>query len=65
MSYITGKPSIRYRFKDRMNCVFFRDFRSDWEAEIWHERNKFRYAIEEYGSVGKTHKENKINFFTN
>ena len=46
------KPVVQYRFKDNMNCVFFRNFRTDREARLWYERNKTIYSIKEFGSMG-------------
>ena len=46
------KPLLRYRFKDSMGCVFFREFQTDREARLWHERNKVIYSIREFGNVG-------------
>lgn len=45
------KPLIKYRFKDRIGCVFFRTFHNDHEARMWYELNKVGYALKEFGSV--------------
>lgn len=50
------KPLVKYRFKDRMDCVFFKTFRTDREARLWYERNKIGYALKEFGSIGMTYK---------
>lgn len=50
--YANLKPMIRYRFKDRMNCVFFRDFKTDHEARLWFERNKIDFALKELSNLG-------------
>ena len=49
--YSRIKPLIKYRFKDRMDCVFFKTFHTDHEARLWFERNKDGYALNEFGSV--------------
>lgn len=47
-----NKPLIQYRFKDRMNCVFFREFSTDREARLWYDRNKVTYQLKELSAVG-------------
>lgn len=56
MRFGKTKPLIKYRFKDRMDCVFFKTFRTDREARLWYERNKIGYALKEFGSIGMTYK---------
>lgn len=56
MRYFRIKPLVRYRFKDRMDCVFFRTFRTDREARLWFENNKVAYQLKEFGSMGLTYK---------
>ena len=51
-----AKPLIKYRFKDKMDCVFYLTFRTDKEARLWYERNKVGYALKEFGNVGITYK---------
>lgn len=51
-----AKPLIKYRFKDKMGCVFYLMFRTDREARLWYERNKVGYALKEFGNVGITYK---------
>lgn len=50
--FASRKPLVRYRFKDRMNCVFYQSFRTDREARLWYERNKVVYCLKEFGSLG-------------
>ena len=50
--FASRKPLVRYRFKDRMNCVFYQSFRTDHEARLWYERNKVTYCLKEFGSLG-------------
>ena len=56
MRYGRVKPLIKYRFKDRMDCVFFKTFRNDHEARMWFEQHKVGYALKEFGSVCITYK---------
>lgn len=56
MHYGRIKPLIKYRFKDRMDCVFFKTFRTDREARLWFEQHKVGYALKEFGSVCITYK---------
>ena len=52
MRRFASKPLVRYRFKDQMNCVFFKNFHTDREARLWFERYKTVYALKELNSVG-------------
>ena len=63
MKRFKTKPLIKYRFKDSMGCVFFRSFRTDREAHLWYERNRFDYAIKEFGSMGYTFKSRNLDSF--
>lgn len=56
MRYGRIKPLIKYRFKDRMGCVFFRTFHNDHEARMWFEQHKVGYALKEFGGVCITYK---------
>ena len=49
--YSIRKPTVKYRFKDRMGCVWYRMFMTDREARLWYERNKVYYEIVEYGNA--------------
>ena len=55
MKAYTRKPMLKYRFKDRMNCVFFKHFHTDREARLWYERNKAGYMLKEFGSMETKH----------
>lgn len=46
------RQMIQYRFKDSMNCVFFRSFYTAREAHLWYERNKVVYSIREFSCMG-------------
>ena len=59
MAYNT-KMRVKYRFKDRMGCVFFREFHTDKEARLWYERNKVAYSIKEFGSIGVVYMANAL-----
>lgn len=50
--YAKRKSLIRYRFKDSMGCVFFKEFQTDREARLWFDRNKQTYSLKELGSMG-------------
>lgn len=52
--YGNQKPLVRYRFKDNMGCVFFKNFRTDREARMWYEQNKYGYYIKEFGRLGES-----------
>ena len=52
--YAKRKSLIRYRFKDSMGCVFFKEFQTDREARLWFDRNKQAYSLKELGSMGTT-----------
>lgn len=41
------KPLVKYRFKDSMGCVFFREFHTGKEARLWFERNKVGFMLKE------------------
>ena len=45
------KPMVKYRFKDKMGCVWFKVFMTDREARLWYERNKAYYEIVEFGNA--------------
>ena len=49
--YSKAKPMVRYRFKDRMGCVWFDTFATDREARLWFERNKQYYNLVEFGNM--------------
>ena len=51
-SRVSRKPMIRYRFKDRMGCVFYQSFHTDCEARLWFDRNKVAFALKELSSMG-------------
>ena len=57
MKYSKQKPLIKYRFKDSMDCVFFKTFSTDREARLWFERNKVGYCLKEFGSMGITYRQ--------
>ena len=50
--YAKRKPLIKYRFKDRLGCVWFNEFATEREARLWYERNKIAYYIVEFNSIG-------------
>ena len=45
------RPLIKYRFKDRMGCVFFKAFHTGKEARLWFERNKVTFMLVEIGCM--------------
>jgi len=49
--YAKRKKLIKYRFKDHMGCVFFKDFQTDREARLWYDRNKTNYMLKELSFV--------------
>lgn len=53
--YTCRKKMVRYRFKDRMDCVFFREFHTDREARMWYERNKVDYMLKELCYISSTY----------
>lgn len=53
--YAKRQPMIKYRFKDSMGCVFFKQFRSDHEARLWFEQHKAHYCLREFGSLGQVY----------
>lgn len=50
--HISRKPMIRYRFKDKMGCVFYQSFHTDREARLWFERNKYSCGLKELNNMG-------------
>lgn len=56
--YANRKPLLRFRFKDRMGYVFFRQFHTCREARLWFERNKDEYMLMEIGSMDLEANEN-------
>jgi len=62
MKYNKRRPLLKYRFKDSMGCVFFKDFYTDREAHLWHERNKAAYTIKEFGKVSSLSTNNCTRF---
>ena len=49
--YRYRKPLIKYRFKDRMGCVFFKAFHTGKEARLWFERHKVEFLLVEIGCM--------------
>ena len=45
------KRMVRYRFKDRMGCVWFQSFKTDREAWAWYEKNKLTYSVVEFANI--------------
>lgn len=56
MYFKKSRLFVKYRFKDTMDCVFFRTFRTDRDARLWYERNKMGFALKEYGRMGVIYK---------
>lgn len=50
--YARRKQLVRYRFKDRLNCVFFRNFNTRREAMLWFEKNKTEYMLKDFNFIG-------------
>lgn len=46
------KLLVRYRFKDSMGCVFFKEFHTGKEARLWFERNKIEFLLVELTDMG-------------
>lgn len=53
--YAKRKPLVKYRFKDSMGCVFFKEFQTDRQARLWFEQNKQTYCLREIGNMGVTY----------
>ena len=58
------RPYVRYRFKDTMGYVFFKEFGTDREARNWYERYKRDYCLTEMGNVSTIYRYRNGNTFT-
>lgn len=58
--YARQTTMLRYRFKDNMGYVFFRNFKTMKEAHLWYEQNKYYYCIKEFGRIGEVIKSGKL-----